>query len=70
MKKIYLLSIFSMFTLNLYCQTVWYKHSGNPVMSPGSSTAWDKEFVGLGSVIYYGNKYYMWYTGGSMIEYL
>lgn len=43
----------------------WTKYPGNPVMLPGSATDWDKEFVGLGSVIYYGNKYHMWYTGGS-----
>lgn len=39
------------------------KHSGNPVMLPGSATDWDKEFVGIGSVIYHNNKYHMWYTG-------
>jgi hypothetical protein len=46
------------------------KHSGNPVMLSGSATDWDKEFVGLGSVIYYGNKYHMWYSGGSLADIL
>jgi predicted GH43/DUF377 family glycosyl hydrolase len=46
----------------------WTKYADNPVMQPGSSTSWDKETVCLGSVIYYGNKYHMWYTGGSSIN--
>jgi predicted GH43/DUF377 family glycosyl hydrolase len=44
------------------------KHSGNPVMLPGSDTAWDKEFVGFESVIYHSNSYHMWYTGGSLTD--
>lgn len=46
------------------------KKSGNPVMTPGSSTSWDKETIGFGSVIYYNNKYHMWYTGGSTSDLL
>jgi len=42
----------------------WVKHSGNPVMLPGTIFDWDREFVGLGSVIYHSNKYHMWYSGG------
>ena len=44
------------------------RHSGNPVMLPGSATDWDKEFVGFGSVIYHNNKYHMWYSGGSLSD--
>ena len=43
----------------------WTKYADNPVMEPGSSTSWDKETIGFGSVIYHNNKYHMWYTGGS-----
>jgi hypothetical protein len=64
MKKIYLLSILSMFTLNLYCQTLWTKYPGNPVMTPDSA-GYDRDFVGLGSVIYHDNIYHMWYSGGN-----
>lgn len=45
----------------------WAKYSGNPVINPGSSSSWDKETVGLGSVIYYNSKYHMWYSGGSTV---
>lgn len=65
MKKIYLLSILSIFTLNLYCQTLWTKYPDNPVMSPGSAEEWDQNFVGLGSVIYQDTIYHMWYSGGN-----
>ncbi|MCU0460890.1 MAG: hypothetical protein MUF36_02560 [Bacteroidales bacterium] len=44
----------------------WTKYTGNPVMIPGASTDWDREFVGLGSVIYHGDVFKMWYSGGSM----
>ena len=64
MKKIYLLSLLSIFSLNLYCQTNWTKHPDNPVVVPGSSGEWDEEFIAPGSVIYYDNTYHMWYGGG------
>jgi len=48
---------------------VWTKYTDNPVMLPGSSTSWDKETIGFGSVIYYNNIYHMWYTGGSTSDY-
>jgi predicted GH43/DUF377 family glycosyl hydrolase len=67
MKIIYLLSIITVFSLNLYCQTEWTKYP-DPVMLPGSAEEWDKEFVGLGCVIYHNGSYHMWYTGGSWVE--
>jgi len=68
MKKIYFLSAISIFSLNLYCQTEWTKHPDNPVMVPGSATEWDKEFIGMGSVIYHNNSYHMWYSGGDLYK--
>ena len=46
----------------------WTKHTGNPVMLPGAATDWDKGFIGIGSVIYYSNKYHMWYSGGLLAK--
>src|SRR4030042_3246464 len=63
MKITYLLFGLSIFSLNLYCQTEWTKHPGNPGMLPGFATEWDEEFIGFGTVIYHNNNYHMWYTG-------
>ena len=62
MKKIYLVSVLSMFSLNLFCQVHWSKYPDNPVMVPGPSREWDEEIIEPGSVIYYDNMYQMWYT--------
>lgn len=70
MKKICMLSVLSIFSLNLYCQTEWTKYPGNPVMEPGSAVDWDKEFIGMGSVIYHSNSYHMWYSGGRLWDIL
>ena len=64
MKKIYLLSLLSIFSLNLFCQINWTKHPDNPVVVPGSAGEWDEDDIGPGSVIYYDTTYHMWYTGG------
>jgi predicted GH43/DUF377 family glycosyl hydrolase len=66
MKNIYLLSILSIFSLNLYCQIYWEKHPGNPVMLPGAAGEWDNEAIGSGRVIYHDNTYHMWYHGGTI----
>ncbi len=63
MKKIYLLSLLSIFSLNLFCQIDWTKHPDNPVMVPGSAGEWDEHLDGIGSVIFYKNLYHMWYRG-------
>lgn len=64
MKKIYLISLLLIISLNQFCQTYWTKHPDNPVMEPGSPGEWDQEFIAPGSVIYYDGMYHMWYTGG------
>ena len=70
MKKIYLISILSIFTMSLFCQGTWTKlpvsEQGvpKPVMVPGSAGQWDEEFIAPVSVIYYKNTYHMWYWGG------
>jgi hypothetical protein len=64
MKKIYLLSLLSIFSLNLYCQVHWEKHPDNPVMVTGQSGEWDDQYISPGTVIYYDSIYQMWYTGG------
>jgi predicted GH43/DUF377 family glycosyl hydrolase len=45
----------------------WTKHSG-PVLSPGASGSWDSGEVQLGSVIWNGSLYVMWYRGGNTIS--
>ena len=41
----------------------WTKFSGNPVLTPGPNGAWDDKFLFVGSVIFSGTSYDMWYTG-------
>jgi len=43
--------------------TTWTEPVSNPVLSHGTSGAWDDKAVGDVSVIKYGGTYYMWYTG-------
>ncbi len=66
MKKIYLLSLLSILSLNLFSQVHWTKYENNPVMVPGASGDWDEEFISPGSVIYHDSTYHMWYWGGNM----
>jgi len=44
----------------------WQKYSGNPVLSNGSSGAWDDKVVYIPSVVYDGTTYHMWYSGHSL----
>jgi predicted GH43/DUF377 family glycosyl hydrolase/uncharacterized membrane protein len=41
----------------------WSKYSGNPVLTLGTSSAWDDAYVGNPIVIFDGNNYQMWYQG-------
>jgi N-acetylneuraminic acid mutarotase/predicted GH43/DUF377 family glycosyl hydrolase len=43
----------------------WTKDSLNPVLVPGPAGSWDDEIVADHTVIHDGNKYHMWYLGGS-----
>ena len=40
----------------------WTKTPG-PVLTPGSHDAWDGAFIGLGSVVWDGSQFLMWYVG-------
>ncbi len=40
----------------------WRKHNG-PVLTPGPAGAWDSAQVALGSVIWNGTSFLMWYSG-------
>lgn len=42
----------------------WRKYP-DPVLSPGSAGSWDGSAVGLGSVIWNGTLFLMWYRGGN-----
>jgi predicted GH43/DUF377 family glycosyl hydrolase len=42
---------------------IWTKHPA-PVLEPGGSRSWDSYTVELGSVIWSGSLYLMWYAGG------
>ncbi|MCK4921017.1 MAG: Ig-like domain-containing protein, partial [Bacteroidales bacterium] len=64
MKKLFLLAITAIFSLNLFCQINWIKHPDNPVLVPGSAEEWEKEVIWPNSVLYYDSIYHMWYTGG------
>ena len=44
--------------------SAWTKDPNNPVMSFGSSGSWDYPRVDFPRVIYNGNTYHMWYSGG------
>ncbi|MEE9463800.1 MAG: hypothetical protein V3V53_18330, partial [Bacteroidales bacterium] len=63
MKKIYLFSILSIFSMNLFCQVHWTKHLENPVMTAGPEV-WEDVKLAPGSVIFYDGNYHMWYSGG------
>ena len=73
MKKLRIVLLLLILLLSGCCKNddkpEWTKYASNPVMQPGSSTSWDKETIGLGSVVYFNNKYHMWYTGGSTTDY-
>ena len=66
MKRIYLLLLVSILSLNLFCQVHWTKHPDNPVMVP--SEEWEDEFTFPCSVIYRDSIYHMWYWGGTHYE--
>lgn len=46
----------------------WTKSSG-PVLAPGPEGAWDGAFVGLGSVVWDGNRFLMWYVGAGFTSF-
>ncbi len=62
-----LLFLASTFTASL-AQIDWEKASGNPVLDPGPSGAWDDGFVGIPSILFDGNTYHMWYAGRNNIQ--
>lgn len=43
----------------------WTKYSGNPVLTVGSSGAWDSLQVSWGEVYYDGQRFFMWYPGNN-----
>lgn len=43
--------------------TVWTKHPGNPVLTPGPAGSWDDSWVRPHTVILEGGTYRMWYEG-------
>lgn len=44
--------------------TSWTKHPSNPVMDVGPAGSWDDDEVSQPSVIFDGELYHMWFTGG------
>jgi predicted GH43/DUF377 family glycosyl hydrolase len=46
----------------------WVK-SKNPVLSPGAPGQWDSSLVGLGSVLWNGTIFLMWYSGSNPTTY-
>lgn len=43
--------------------STWTKDANNPVLTMGSAGTWDKSWICLGSVLYDGTKYHLWYSG-------
>jgi len=70
MKRIQLILLLSILSLNLLSQIHWTKHSDNPVMLAGTSEDWDKVLVSPGTVIYQDSMYHMWYDGGDHREHI
>jgi surface protein len=64
MKKLCILPLLVIFSLNLFCQTDWTKYAGNPVMVP--TEEWEGEITAPMSVIYSDSKYHMWYWSGTI----
>jgi predicted GH43/DUF377 family glycosyl hydrolase len=46
----------------------WNKYA-SPVLLPGPSGAWDSSQVGLGSVVWNGTRFLMWYSGSSSVAF-
>ena len=66
MKRISLLFLLSLLSLNLLCQVHWTKSADNPVMLAGTSGDWDKNQISPSTVIYQDSMYHMWYWGGDI----
>ncbi|MGW8317526.1 MAG: hypothetical protein ACWGNV_18155, partial [Bacteroidales bacterium] len=64
MKRLYLLSLLVIISLNLFCQSHWTKHP-DPVIVDGSNGEWDEHLDYIGSVIFTDNSYMMWYSAWS-----
>jgi len=46
----------------------WNKYA-SPVLLPGPSGAWDSPQIGLGSVVWNGTRFLMWYSGSSPVAF-
>jgi len=46
-----------------FCQTVWFKYVGNPVLTCGQPGTWDNAAVYPDRVIFQDSIYLMWYSG-------
>jgi len=49
---------------------VWSKYTLHPMLNPGLGGTWDSNELGPLAVVYYGNKYHMWYTGWNYADYI
>lgn len=47
----------------VFSQTNWTRDVGNPVLDFGPSGSWDDQSAGMGSVLFDGTIYHMWYGG-------
>ena len=62
MKKIYLLFLLTILSLNLFCQINWTIHP-DPVLEPGPAGSWDQTTAGMPSVLLADDTLRMWYSG-------
>lgn len=49
-------------------QIAWVKYTGNPVLLPGTGTAWDNQNVFSADIVLDGTTYKMWYTGSGKTQ--
>jgi predicted GH43/DUF377 family glycosyl hydrolase len=48
----------------------WNRFTSHPMLEPGFGGAWDSNELGPLAVVFYGNKYHMWYTGWNYADYI
>ena len=63
-KKIFLLFLLSIISLNLFCQINW-TIDPDPVLEPGPVGSWDQAAAGMPCVLLVDDTLRMWYSGAS-----
>ena len=59
----FIIMVFILFSMASFAQVNWIKDP-SPIIDLGDIGSWDEEAVMAGSVLFDGNIYHMWYSGG------